>query len=63
MSGNKYEWLTYEEAAKYLGVTERQLRRWTQSGRVESVRMGSRALFSTDALDAFVAASTVGGAA
>jgi excisionase family DNA binding protein len=59
----KHEWLTPAQAAEYLGVTERQTRRWAQAGKLPHTKMGLRLQFSREQLDAFVAASSKGGVA
>lgn len=51
-------WLRYPEAAAHVGVSERQLRRATQAGRVPYTRLGNAVLFDPEALDAWVAANT-----
>lgn len=51
-------WLGYREAAAYAGITERALRRAVQLGKVEVVRLGRRTLFSPEAIDAWISAST-----
>jgi excisionase family DNA binding protein len=59
-----YEWIGgFREAAAYIGCTERQLRRWVQSGRVGHTRMGAAVRFSKEQLDAFVQDTSVDGAA
>jgi len=52
------KWMGYEEAAAYLGVPARQLRRWVPQGKVSYTRMGNRILFQAWQLDAFLQAST-----
>lgn len=47
-------WLRYPEAAEYLGVSERQLRRWTAARRVPHTRLGLAVQFSPQQLDEFV---------
>ena len=59
----KYEWMTYPEAAIYLGATERQVRRWVGQGRVPCTKLGLRTLFDAARLDEFVRDNSVGGAA
>jgi excisionase family DNA binding protein len=49
---------TYPEAAAYLGITERQLRRARYSGRIGYSKLGQRVTFSQDQLDAFRSANT-----
>lgn len=56
---NGYTFLTKSEAAEFLGVTERQISRWSQQGRLAHTRLGNRTLFTREQLDAFVAANTV----
>lgn len=48
------EWYTFETAAEYLGASERQIRRWSQQGKVERYRLGNRTLFTREALDDFI---------
>lgn len=59
----KHEWLTPAQAADYLGVTERQVKRWSQAGKLPHTKMWLRLQFSREQLDAFVAACSKGGAA
>jgi excisionase family DNA binding protein len=50
--------LTLSEAAEYLGVTERQTRRWVNEGKLPYYRPGGLYLrFAVEDLDAFLAAS------
>jgi excisionase family DNA binding protein len=58
-----YQWFNYDSAARYLGVSTRQLRRWSQQGKVGHTRMGLRVQFSKQQLDAFVESTSVDGAA
>jgi len=48
--------LTIDEAAKYLRVSKTSLRRWTNEGRLECVRVGVRGVrrFRVEALDRFL---------
>lgn len=48
--------LTSPEVAELLGVTERQVRRFRESGRLRFVRVGGRVRFEVSELDRFVAA-------
>ena len=51
--------LDVHDAAAYLGVSERQVRRWVAMGVIPFTKMGPRALrFYPDALDAWVEART-----
>ena len=49
-------WMTYAEAAAYLGVTPRQLRRWTPQGLVPCVKFpgSAKVYFDPAALDRFL---------
>jgi excisionase family DNA binding protein len=63
-AGSGYEWIGgFKEGSEYIGSTERQLRRWVQQGRVGHTRMGAAVRFSKEQLDAFVADTSVDGAA
>lgn len=53
-----HEFLSRMDAAEYLGVTERQISRWSQQGRLASTRLGNRTLFTREGLDDFVRANT-----
>ncbi len=59
----KHNWLNPREAAEYLGVTERQVRRWAQQDRLPHTKMGLRLQFSGEQLDAFVRACSKGNSA
>ena len=51
--------LTLEEVAEYLRVSKATVRRWTNSGRLPCYRLGGnggRRLFSSEQLQAFLAA-------
>ena len=50
--------MRYAEAAEYLGVSERQLRRWTAARRVPHTRLGLAVQFSPEQLDEFVASNS-----
>lgn len=52
------KWMGYEEAAAYLGIPERQLRRFVPQGKVPYTKFGNRVLFQAWQLDAFLQAST-----
>lgn len=55
----KYVWYDTKQAAAYLGMTERQVRRARESGRIETTRLGGqKALHSQAALDAYVESCT-----
>lgn len=58
-------WLPQAEAADYLGVTDRTLRRYVASGQLPAYRLGSRLLrFRQSDLDALLRpVPTAGGAA
>lgn len=45
MNGHK---LTISQAAKHFSVTERTIRRWIQSGDIESTRIGRRTFVMVD---------------
>lgn len=62
-TNTRYHWYDYRTGAEYLGITERQLRRAVQAGKVEHTRLGLKLRFTAEMLDRFVAASTHGGAA
>ena len=49
---------TYPEAAAYLGITERQLRRIKTKGRIGFWKFGQRVMFTQANLDNFRAANT-----
>ena len=44
-------WLTIQEAAERLRISERQLHRWLKQGRVRSTCIGRRRLLYSDDLD------------
>ena len=46
---------TAKEAATYLGVCERSLKRWAKAGKVPSVKLGRRRIFPKTVLDAWLA--------
>ena len=50
--------MRYPDAARYLGITERMLRRAVSQGRVAHTKIGLRVEFTTTQLDNFLAAST-----
>lgn len=50
--------LRYPQAAAYLQVTERQLRRLVANRRIGFVKLGSYTEFTTDQLDAYIGAHT-----
>ena len=50
--------LRYSQAAAYLQVTERQLRRLVANRRIGFVKLGSYTEFTTDQLDTYLAAHT-----
>ena len=50
--------LRYDEAAKYVGVSRRQLERAVSARRVEHVKIGNSVSFTVEALDDFIARST-----
>lgn len=53
-------WYDFAEAAVYLGMSERQLRRLTPSGQIGFTRLGGlRVSFSQEQLDEYIAACTV----
>jgi excisionase family DNA binding protein len=55
-------WLTQDEAANYLGVTDRTLRRYVASGELPAYRLGSRLLrFKQADLDALLHLVPAGG--
>lgn len=54
-----HEWLAYREAANYVGLTERQLRRAVAAGKVTHARPGLAVLFRTQWLDEFLERATV----
>ncbi len=60
---HKKVWLNPREAADYLGVSERQVRRWTQQGALPVTKMGLHLRYSPERLDAYVDACSRGGAA
>lgn len=48
-------WLAQAEAAEYLGITDRTLRRWVASGQLPAYRLGVRLLrFKQSDLDALL---------
>jgi excisionase family DNA binding protein len=51
-------WLGYEDAAVYLGCTQRQLKRWVSQKRITHTRLGQQTQFSREALDEFIAVNT-----
>lgn len=51
-------WLGYAEAAHYIGVSERRLRRWAPQGRVPYTRLGGRTVFSEERLDEWLEAQS-----
>lgn len=54
-----HEWFGYREAAQYVGLTERQLRRAVSAGKVSYTRPGLAVLFSREQLDDFIERSTI----
>ncbi len=54
-----HQFLGYSEAANYLGVTRRQLERWTRESRVPHTKFPQRVVFTTAQLDAFVESCSV----
>lgn len=52
------EWLHYDRAALYLGISERALRRLVSDKRIGRTKLGLHTLFSPDQLDAYIAAHT-----
>ncbi len=55
-----YEWLDTEQAAAYLGLSARQIRRARESHRLAFTKLGGqRVLHSREMLDDFVRRSTV----
>lgn len=53
--------LSYKEAAQYLGIGERSLRRLVASGTVRHVPIGHRVLFRQIDLDAYLDSAARGG--
>jgi excisionase family DNA binding protein len=53
--------LTEQEAAEFLGVTQRTVRTLRARGELEFVRVGKSPRFTVEGLEAFVATHTVGG--
>lgn len=52
------------EASRYLGISRRTLSDWTEQGRVPCYRLGTRTtVYSIEALDNFLEAHRIGGAA
>ncbi|WIB33922.1 excisionase family DNA-binding protein [Curtobacterium sp. MCSS17_005] len=51
-------WLHYAEAAAYLGLTDRQVRRLVTGKKIGFTRLGLHTLFSPDQLDAYIEAHT-----
>ena len=49
------------EAAEMLHVSERTLWKWTKEGRIPSVKIGRRILYSVEALRQFVNGNTTDG--
>jgi len=45
------EWLGYEDAAAYLKLTPRQLRRWVAEDKIVYTKLGGRVRFNPDDLD------------
>jgi excisionase family DNA binding protein len=52
-------WFRYAEAAEYCGITERQMRRAVQAGKVAYTRPGLAVLFTREQLDEFIERSTI----
>lgn len=53
----RYRWYYVDEAAEYLDLTERQVRRAVHDGRLGHTKLGLQLRFSREQLDAFVEAS------
>jgi excisionase family DNA binding protein len=54
--------LTQAEAAQFLRVTTRTIRRWAHQGRIQQVRVGNKAVrYPTESIVAFLATSTGSG--
>jgi excisionase family DNA binding protein len=54
-------WLTIQEAAERLRISERQLHRWLKRGRVRSTCIGRRRLLHSDDLDKLARGGDGGG--
>ncbi|MER3486296.1 MAG: hypothetical protein C4345_10305 [Chloroflexota bacterium] len=56
------EWLSVDEAAKYLGVTRRAIDRYSQTGKLRAYKMpiGDRTMFRREDSEAFKTPRPVG---
>lgn len=48
------------EAAQMLGISERSLWAWTREGKIPSIKIGRRVLYSVEALRQFVSRNSSG---
>lgn len=48
------DWMRYEDAARYIGISERSLRRLVSNRRVPFTKLGLATLFDPAALDTWV---------
>ena len=59
-TASPYEWLDTDQAAAYLGLSTRQIRRARESRRLAFVKLGGQRVFhSREMLDDFVRRATV----
>jgi len=62
-TGGQQDWLTLGEAAKYLGVAQSTIRKWSDSGRLQKFTTpGGHRRFRRSDLDTFLVVSRGGGA-
>lgn len=62
-AGGQQDWLTLGEAAKYLGVAQSTIRKWSDSGRLQKFTTpGGHRRFRRSDLDTFLVVSRGGGA-
>lgn len=52
-------WLQYPDAAVYLGISTRALKRLVSDRKISHTKLGKSVLFSAEQLDAYVEACTV----